>query len=47
MRAGNNFIDFEEFLALIAVRSQHRHDAAEVLEAFQVGIRVAALFAAL
>ena len=33
---GNNLIDFEEFLTLIAVRSQHRHGAEDILEAFQM-----------
>ena len=33
---GNALIDFEEFLTLIAVRSQHQHSAAEIVEAFQL-----------
>lgn len=34
--AGNNLIDFPEFLSLLAIRSQHRHTGREVLEAFKV-----------
>lgn len=36
LRAGNQLIDFTEFISLMAVRIQHRHSGQEVLEAFQV-----------
>uniref|UniRef100_A0A7S1C6V5 Calmodulin n=1 Tax=Bicosoecida sp. CB-2014 TaxID=1486930 RepID=A0A7S1C6V5_9STRA len=33
---GNGLIDFEEFLTLVAVRSQHKHTRAEVRDAFKM-----------
>lgn len=33
---GNGFIDFEEFLTLVAIRCQHRYSASELLEVFHV-----------
>ena len=35
-RNTQGFLDFEEFLTLIAIRSQHKYSSEEVLNAFKV-----------